>query len=477
MSVAGLGRGARCVVAFVGMLVVCALALAGTTASAAPPDDSVPQRVPVRPVLPFPIPPLPPELDPGFYAPPAEVVVAKKPGDIIAAREVHLALYSIIPFNIDAWQLSFRSTNTRGEPIAAVTTVMKPRGDNGGQPRPLLSYQFPEDSNANYCAPSYVLQQASIPGNITSQYDIPFEFVAPLTALGAGWAVAMPDHEGPNSAFAAGPLAARITLDGIRAAENFAPMGLPGRDTKVGVAGYSGGAIVSSHVAEVRASYAPDLNIVGVATGGNEPDLRKTIELATNNAGSGIVFSGLLGVAREYPELDGYIQQHMNPFGRAMIPVKNALCLYSAGIFPFLNIPGLFDRPDPLHDPVPNEVFDAIRLGHSVPDMPVFIYQSNPDWLAPVGPVNAIVDEYCRNPNARVHYVRDHFSEHITLELIGMPRVLLWLKDRFDGVPVGSGCDIHDEGSMALDPATWPVWLQGAGTLLAGVVQWPIGSR
>ncbi|MGY2061793.1 lipase family protein, partial [Nocardia gipuzkoensis] len=77
------------------------------------------------------MPPSPPELDPAFYAPPAEVVASKQPGEIIAAREVHLAFYSAVPFNIDAWQLSFRSTNTRGEPIAAVTTVMKPRGDNG----------------------------------------------------------------------------------------------------------------------------------------------------------------------------------------------------------------------------------------------------------------------------------------------------------------------------------------------------------
>ncbi|ATL72336.1 triacylglycerol lipase [Nocardia terpenica] len=432
---------------------------------------------PVQPALPFPIPPMPPELDPSFYSPPPDVVATKKPGEIIAAREVHLGFYSVVPLSIDAWQLSFRSTNTRDEPIAAVTTVMKPRGDNGGAPRNLLSYEFPEDSNAQYCAPSYVLQQASIPGNITGQFDIPFEFVAPLTALGAGWAVAMPDHEGPDSAFAAGPLGARITLDGIRAVENFAPMGLPGRDTKVGVAGYSGGAIVAGHVSEMRKSYAPEVNIVGVAEGGNQPDLRKTVELANNNLTSALILSGLLGVAREYPELNQYIQQHMNGFGKALIPVKNSLCLYSAGILPFMNLVGLFDNPNVLYDTVPNEVFDKIRLGHATPDMPMFIYQSNPDWAAPVGPVNTVVNQYCRDPSARVQYVRDNFSEHISLEIIGMPRVLLWLKDRFDGVPVRQGCDIHDEGSMALDPATWPVWLQGAGTVLAGVLQQRIGSK
>lgn len=462
--------------ASIAVLVAFAAPLAGHAPAFAD-TTAMHQQVPVQPPLPFPIPPAPPELDPGFYSPPADVVAAKKPGEIIAAREVHLAYYSVIPFNFDAWQLSYRSTDTRDEPIAAVTTLMKPRGDNGGIPRPLLSYQFPQDSNAQYCAPSYVLQQASVPGNITGQFDIPFEFVLPLTALGAGWAVAMPDHQGPNSAFAAGPLGARITLDGIRAAENFAPMGL-GPDTKVGLAGYSGGAITTGHTAELKASYAPELNVVGASEGGVPADIKAMYRMASGNLGAGLILSGLLGVANEYPELAAYNQQHMLPIGKAMAPVKNSLCLYSAALLPFMNLEGgLYDSPDPLDDPVPAAVFEALRMGHSVPDMPMFIFNSNPDWIAPVGPVNTLVDTYCRDPNARVHYTRDHFSEHITLEIDSMARVLLWLKERFDGVPAEPGCSIHDEGSMALDPASWPLWLQGAGTLLAGLLQQPIGSR
>ncbi|WP_082876369.1 lipase family protein [Nocardia pseudobrasiliensis] len=450
---------------------VVAVVQSGVAAADSPP-------VPVQPALQFPVPPSPPELDPAFYDPPAEVVASKQPGEIIAAREVHLAFYSVIPFNIDAWQLSFRSTNTRGEPIAAVTTVMKPRGDNGGQARNLLSYQFPTDSLAQYCQPSYVMQQASVPGTITGQFDIPFEFVAPLTALGAGWAVNMPDHDGPKTAFGAGPLEGRITLDSIRAAENFAPAGLPGRATKVGIAGYSGGAIATGHAAELHASYAPDLNIVGAIAGGNQPDLRDTIALANNNLGSALIMGGMIGVSREYPELDAYFKQHMNGFGQAMFGwPKNSLCLWGAGILPFVNIVGLFDSPDPFHDPVPAKVFDAISLGHSTPDMPEFLYQSNPDEFAPVGPVNRLVDKYCQDPKARVTYVRDNFSEHISLEIVSIARVLTWLKDRFDGVPVPDGCDIHQEGSMALDPASWPVWLQGVNTLLGGLLQQPIGSR
>ncbi|WP_373293029.1 hypothetical protein [Nocardia jinanensis] len=35
--------------------------------------------------------PLPPELDPGFYLPPAEAVAARRPGEIIAVRWVNVA--------------------------------------------------------------------------------------------------------------------------------------------------------------------------------------------------------------------------------------------------------------------------------------------------------------------------------------------------------------------------------------------------
>ncbi|CAM4528735.1 lipase family protein [Nocardia ninae] len=458
--------------ASIGVIVCAAILHSGVPAAADPPRQSVP----VAPVLPFPIPPVPPELDPGFYAPEPAVVASKQPGEIIAAREVHLAFYSIIPFNVDAWQLSYRSTNTRDEPIAAVTTVMKPRGDNAGQPRNLLTYQFSEDSNAQYCAPSYALQQASIPGVYTTQYVIPYEFILPISALGAGWAVSMPDHEGPRSAFGDGPLGARITMDGIRAAENFTPMGL-GRETKVGAAGYSGGALPTGHLAETHDAYAPELNIVGAAEGGNLPDLRAAMDLANGNLASGLIAGGILGIAREEPELDAFIAGHVNPFARGLIPIKNALCWSSAAILPFLDIKGQFDVANLYDQPPVARVLERMRQGHNTPDMPMFIYHSNPDWVAPVGAVNQLVDHYCDDPKARVQYVRDHFSEHLSLQIGGMARVLLWLKDRFDAVPVADDCTVHDEGAMNLDPDTWPEWLRGAGVLLAGLLQQPIGTR
>nr|WP_296766059.1 lipase family protein [Rhodococcus sp. (in: high G+C Gram-positive bacteria)] len=429
-----------------------------------------------EPVVP-PIFPAVPEFDAGFYSPPDVVVSAAEPGEILASRPVNVANLGVVPLNVDAWQLSYRSNNARGEAIPAVATVLKPRG--GPVPdRPLLSYQIAEDSLGGYCASSYVLQQGSIPWPLTGAVTGGGQFLEIQAALAQGWGVVVPDHQGPNSSFASGPLAGRITLDGIRAAENFQPMELAGRDTRVGMLGYSGGSIATGHAAELHESYAPDLNIVGAAEGGIAADVGALVDNANNALGSGIVASGIIGVSREDPEMAAFLDEHLNPLGRALFAAKDNLCVgWNSAVAPFLNLKGLFDTPgDPLLEPVPQKVLGRLKMGSRVPDVPMFMYQSNPDWLVPVGPVNTLVDAYCADPNASVEYTRDHFSEHLTLDVIALPRALLWLKDRFDGVPPQQGCSRTDVGSMALDAQTWPVWQSTVGDLVAGLFGKPIGA-
>ncbi|MBF6224357.1 hypothetical protein IU470_04415 [Nocardia abscessus] len=64
-------------------------------------------------------------------------------------------------------------------------------------------------------------------------------------------------------------------------------------------------------------------------------------------------------------------------------------------------------------------------------------------WLIPVGPVDELVATYGQDPGARVEYIRDHFSEHLTLDPIGAPRAMLWSKDHFAGIPVAEGVTVH----------------------------------
>ncbi|MBJ8347403.1 triacylglycerol lipase [Antrihabitans sp. YC2-6] len=418
---------------------------------------------------------MPPELDPGFYRPAQGIVASKQPGEIIAARQVHLAYAAVLPINMDAWQLSFRSTNTRGEPIPAVTTVMKPRTPAVGS-RPLLSYQFAEDSLGQYCRPSYLSQVGSI-GPLAGSSETTSLFAVPIAAAQMGWAVVVTDTQGPDQAFGAGPLQGQITLDGIRAAENFAPMQLDGADTKVGLTGYSGGALATGHAAELHSTYAPELNIVGVAEGGIPADVRAALKMARGNAGSGIIFAGAVGARREYPALDNLFDNYLTPAGQLMVAAKENLCQVPTSlVLPFVDLDDIFTIPNPFDDPRAVEVMDQIAMGHSVPDMPMFMLHANPDWLLPIAPVNALVDNYCSDPTARVQYLRDHFSEHLTLDVFAIPLFMKFLADRFAGIPAVQGCTIDDAGSVLLAPELWTTLLPQIGPFMLNLLGKPVGE-
>ena len=51
-----------------------------------------------------------------------------QPGAILKSRPVAVKPLQILPLNVQAWQLLYRSTGADGQPYAAVTTVMIPQG-------------------------------------------------------------------------------------------------------------------------------------------------------------------------------------------------------------------------------------------------------------------------------------------------------------------------------------------------------------
>jgi len=192
-----------------------------------------------------------------FYTPPSDLA-SLAPGAVIRSRTVGVPAYGI-PLPVQAWQLLYRSNNTDGTAIAATTTVIVPPGKPAG-PRPLISYQAIINALDPECSPSRTVPSGGL--------DEIFMLLWPLLR---GWAVSVPDHAGPNSNYGAGHLGGQVTLDGVRAVEHFAPTEL-GPDTPVGLWGYSGGGFSTAWAAELQASYAPELNVVGSAEGGVPAD-------------------------------------------------------------------------------------------------------------------------------------------------------------------------------------------------------------
>ena len=98
------------------------------------------------------------------------------------------------------------------------------------------------------------------------------------------------DYEGPNSAFIAGRLQGRSVLDSIRATTAFQQVGLQA-GAKVGVWGYSGGASAAGWAGALHRTYAPDVNLVGVAHGGTPANLTAVAEELRSTIYAGCTFA------------------------------------------------------------------------------------------------------------------------------------------------------------------------------------------
>src|SRR5258706_9817412 len=64
--------------------------------------------------------PPPPQSDP-FYQPPSGYESAA-PGSVLRSREVSVSAFAALPQKAQAWQLLYRTTDTKNNPQATVTT-------------------------------------------------------------------------------------------------------------------------------------------------------------------------------------------------------------------------------------------------------------------------------------------------------------------------------------------------------------------
>src|SRR4030081_203029 len=122
--------------------------------------------------------------DDSFYDLP-ENLESFRPGEVLDSRPVEARMLRRV-LKVDAWHVKFRSTDTRGRAVSAVTTVMIPRDRFGGSVRPMLSYQPAIDSLGPAADPSFTLRH----GN---QLELPLV----ARALRRGWAVIATDYTGP----------------------------------------------------------------------------------------------------------------------------------------------------------------------------------------------------------------------------------------------------------------------------------------
>ncbi|MFE7742976.1 lipase family protein [Nocardia sp. NPDC057455] len=392
--------------------------------------------------------PLLPSADP-FHRPP-KGFAAKAPGTILRSRKIDVALFGIVPQQVSAWQLLYRSCDLHGAPEAAITTVLLPLDAEPDEDRPLLAFQTAMDAVTEKCSPSYALRYgARALGSVTQ-----FEWLLVANALRRGWAVSIADHEGPHGNFGAPREPGYRALDGIRAALRFGPLGL-GPRTRVAVWGYSGGGMASSWTVEMAPTYAPELDIVGAVLGAPVGDPRQVFDRLNGTSYAGLPAIVIAALRRLYPALSSLIDDELSPEGhRFVVRAENAT--------PFGAILGLANkkvddflggRPlaEVLDTPQLRAMFDDLRLGNTTPACPLLVVQPIHDQIIHIDGIDGQVARY-RRGGAAVTYVRDRLSEHFSLLPLSTPISLDWLADRLAGQPVS---DVGDTTvwSVAASPS------------------------
>lgn len=416
-------------------LAICALALAPSalaTRKASPATNCVPVSSP----------PAAPSADP-FYTPPRPLP-AGAPGTVLKSRPVCITAASVgTPYQ--AWQVMYLSTGTEdahGNPselhavrTADVATIIVPLTPAATSPRPLLSYQVAEDADTESCAPSYEAWK----GNET-------EAVAWPSLLAQGWAVVVPDHEGLNSEFAAGVQEGHASLDGIRAAENFAPAGLDGAKTPVGMWGYSGGGQATSWAAELQPTYAPKLRIVGATYGGTAANV-KIVWDHLNGLDTSLDLAAAVGVNRAYPNLVN-LSAILNSAGEAAAQQLNSACttVVLGNISRYTKC-GCNPVDEPAAFPGIAEVGRLNDLGTQIPTIPEYIYHAYNDELIPVSVAQAQVAAYCAK-GATIWFRLDYTSEHLSNAYVGASAAVAYLASRFAGKPAPNTCGFPDNGGV-----------------------------
>ncbi|KAM0484283.1 hypothetical protein ACHAPX_001703 [Trichoderma viride] len=393
-----------------------------------------------------------PSIDP-FYAVPADVG-SSAPGAILKHRPppAQIAAFGLAPVNLQAsHQILYRTNDNFGNATATVVTVLIPHNADLSK---ILSYQVAQDSACKDCAPSYALQLASATIGSLGTLVTQAELLLVEAALNRGWVVIIPDHEGPNAAFLANRQAGQATLDGVRAALSSGSFTGISKDATVALWGYSGGSLASGWAAELQPTYAPELKIAGAALGGTVPNITTVLSEINKSAFAGIIPSGIVGLANQYPQVNSVLEKHVLPQYQSLFNKVRSQCLVAdVTDFLFKDVLGMLDDPSlPFTDPDLVRIQNDNALGKATPKIPLYVYKSTEDELSPVSETDALVKKYCRG-GASVEYVRDILSEHGSLAITGAVKALAWLIDVLDEGKSQKGCATSTVISSLLDPS------------------------
>src|SRR3954469_1550290 len=239
------------------------------------------------------------------------------PGTILKQRGLRTS-FGTQRTPVPAVQLLYRTTDQLGAPSVTVTTVLLPEHRRIA-PR-VVGYLSFYDGLGAKCDPSYTLNGGKA-DSATEQQSMEEDLLINWY-LSQDFILTVPDFEGTGLHGMAARESGFGSLDAIHATESYLRVGA---STPVGLSGYSGGALAADWAAELAPSYAPELNIVGVAAGGVPVHFFHNLTYINGSQDwSGIIPAVLTALSRAYG-LD--LSAYLNDYGKSLVAKDSTGCI------------------------------------------------------------------------------------------------------------------------------------------------------
>jgi acetyl esterase/lipase len=340
-----------------------------------------------------------------------------------------------VPPGAEAWLVLHTTTVDGGDPAVASATILASR-DRPDGPRPVLAWAHGTTGIVPGCAPSLL--------------DTPWGGIPALdAALDAGWIVVATDYvglgtEGPHR-YLVGDAAARNVLDSVRAARALDAVPLA---EEVVVWGHSQGGHAALFTGQEAASYAPDVDLVGVAAISPPTDLAALLAgSAETEVGKVLSSLALVSWSRAYDDLA--FDDVVRPGARGLVRDIAGRCVVAPEAL-LSGVQARLLRRSVLADGAEDDPVLTRLLGDNTPsdpiDVPVLVAQGLSDSVVDPDVTDAYVQDRCGDGQV-IEYLREAGQEHMTIVGADSPvadTLVEWTEARFAGDEAATECTTVD---------------------------------
>jgi acetyl esterase/lipase len=360
-----------------------------------------------------------------FYDAPRSQL-AGQPGTIVRQEKIDGA-----PLGAAAYRTLYRSTGLKGEPIFVSGVIVVPQGEPPAGGRPIVAWAHPTSGVTPRCAPSLAI--------------FLFQQIQGLRSfVERGFVVAATDYPGLGTPqahpYLVGDSEGRAVIDIVRAASTVPGAGGGKRFT---VWGHSQGGQAALFTGMIAGSYAPELELVGVAAAAPATDLVALMKDDIGSTGGNNilamalwswhrVFDASLGKVvdpRAMPTLDRLARVCIEgPFDlSARQRIGQALNQH------FLTV----DQPadiEPWHS-----LLEKNSAGTLPPEIPLFLAQGTTDQIINPNVTRGYMNKLC-NASSKVKLVILPNIGHGRAAQASTMAAVNWIGDRFAGEAVPDDC-------------------------------------